>query len=255
MATFTKKKISKNLSLGDKLVRARKKLGVDLRAAEKETKVAFKHLAALEKNSYDALPEPVYVRGFLTRYATYLDLKSEAILAEFEQDWENFKQAHTLISQKQNDDLLKPRVSDELLKKQGFWVISPELIWGSSIGFGVLGIFMYVWFQVTSFAAAPPLEIINPLQSNLVSVETVEIKGVTDASATLKINDQAVKVDDSGRFVQQLRLVDGLNTVKISATNQADKETTKVIQIMAELQSFNPDEQNQSQTATPLENQ
>lgn len=100
----------------------------------------------------------------------------------------------------------------------------------------------YIWFQVTSFAAAPPLDIVTPAEEIRVNVELVEVAGVTDPTATLEINNQPVVVDTEGHFRQQVKLSDGVNAIEISAKNKADKETIKVIQLLADLPAMDSDE-------------
>jgi len=59
---------------------------------------------------------------------------------------------------------------------------------------------------------------------------TVERK--TDAGASLFINDQLVTLDAEGKFSQNIKLVSGLNTIEVKATNKAEKETVKTIQVL-----------------------
>jgi hypothetical protein len=99
----------------------------------------------------------------------------------------------------------------------------------------MLVILGYIWFQVSSFAAAPPLEIVTPGAEVRVTVEQVEVAGLTDPMAQLMINDQPVTVDTEGRFRQPVALVAGVNTIEISVKNKAEKETVKTIQLLADI--------------------
>ncbi len=69
--------------LGDTLRERRTTLGITLAEAEEQTKIRGKLLAALEDGDYDRLPNPGYVRGYITSYARYLELDAPALLAMY----------------------------------------------------------------------------------------------------------------------------------------------------------------------------
>ncbi|MBI4032271.1 helix-turn-helix domain-containing protein [Candidatus Berkelbacteria bacterium] len=236
MTPFSKRRIASSQSLGKKLLAARKRKGVDLRTAEAETHIPMKHLESLEHGTYHHLPSPVYTRGFLTRYAMYLGLKPEIVLAAYDDEYSCYNQIrHVRVSkQTPQEGLLRPHVTDEWLGRSRPWFITPELLWGSSIAVLLVGLLGYIWAQVASFAAAPPLDVQTPGEV-AVSVEQVNVIGTTDPSASLTINEQPVAVDATGHFNQPVRLIDGVNTLEISATNKANKETTKTIQLLADI--------------------
>ncbi len=236
MSPFTKKRLSSPQTLGEKLVRARKRKRIDLRTAERETRVAMKHLQALERGHYHSLPATIYTRGFLTRYAAYLGMKPDAVLADCESEMACYTQAMRVRRSKQSEEgLLRPHVADEWLKNPNRLMVTPGMLWGTTLSTLMLGILGYVWFQVASFAAAPPLEIVTPGSELRVAVQEVEVSGMTDPTAALAINGQSVAVDDAGRFRQAVSLIDGVNTLEITATNKAEKETSKTIQLLADI--------------------
>lgn len=67
--------------LGEKLRRAREAKGLSLEQAEEETKIIRSYLQALEDEEFERLPAPVYVKGFLRNYASYLGLDPQEILS------------------------------------------------------------------------------------------------------------------------------------------------------------------------------
>lgn len=60
--------------LGDTLRERRTQLGVTLEQAEAATRIRVRMLQALESGDYSALPDPGYVRGYISSYARYLEL-------------------------------------------------------------------------------------------------------------------------------------------------------------------------------------
>ncbi|OGD66001.1 hypothetical protein A3F08_01040 [Candidatus Berkelbacteria bacterium RIFCSPHIGHO2_12_FULL_36_9] len=230
-AFFTKKKIRLEKSYAQKLISARKKANLNLEDVEKETKISMKYLFALEYAQYDKLPADVYVVGFLKRYADFLKIKNDLVkqyLAE-----KNIAKTVSFLGTKSvSENVVKLEPSKKLQSMPKFF-ITPELVISFCIGVVVIGLLGYIWFQVKSFAAAPPLELKNEAAEIVISMETINIEGKTDSGAILTINGQPVAVDSNGNFVQIVQLIKGINTIEIIAKNKADKETKKVIQILS----------------------
>lgn len=231
---FTRKKIRSSKSLAEKLKIARKRKEINLEEAERETKISMGYLFALEHSQYDKLPADVYVYGFLCRYAEFLGLEKEKILSQYR---EEKKIADSIRSIKkhpdqENKNLIKPKPSEKWLKTPRFF-ITPELVIGLCVTLLVAGLLGYIWFQVKSFAAAPPLELKNPEAEIVVSMDSITIEGETDSGANLCINDEPVAIQADGSFVQEVQLVEGVNTIEIIARNKANKETKKIIQVLS----------------------
>ncbi len=71
------------LQIGEVLRGTRARLGVDIYTAERETKIRRKYLEALENESWDILPGPTYIKGFLRTYGGYLGLDADALVDEY----------------------------------------------------------------------------------------------------------------------------------------------------------------------------
>jgi len=71
------------LQIGEVLQSTRSRLGLDILAVERETKIRGKYLRALENEEWDVLPGPTYVKGFLRTYARYLGLDADALVDEY----------------------------------------------------------------------------------------------------------------------------------------------------------------------------
>ena len=67
--------------LGDTLRERRMSLGISLETAENDTKIRGRLLKALEDGEYARLPNPGYVRGYVSSYARYLELDPVPLLA------------------------------------------------------------------------------------------------------------------------------------------------------------------------------
>ncbi len=71
-------------NLGHKLAEARNRKGISIREASESTKIRGDYLTRFENDDFEVNLPPVYLRGFLTNYARYLDLDPEGILADFD---------------------------------------------------------------------------------------------------------------------------------------------------------------------------
>ena len=231
---FTKKKIRLSRNLGDKLKSARKRKEVNFEEAERDTKISMKYISALEYSQYDKLPADVYVIGFLKRYSEYLALDKSEIIHLYQEEKQLFDSVKHIKkhSDQESKNLIKPKPTEKWLKSSRLY-ITPEMAIGFFIVVLVFGLMGYIWFQVKSFAAAPPLEVTNAEAEIVVSTDKIDISGKTDPSASLSVNNQAVAIDPEGVFTEEVQLSKGLNTIEITAKNKANKETKKTIQVLS----------------------
>jgi hypothetical protein len=72
--------------LGSRLMRAREARGLTLEDAERDTRISRRYLQALEAEQFEAIPAPVYARGFLRSYSQYLGLDAQEMLHLFPRD-------------------------------------------------------------------------------------------------------------------------------------------------------------------------
>lgn len=81
-----------NCYTGDSLRRIREKLRLDLRDVELATKVGKIHLENIEMEKFSALPEAVYVQGYVKAYARCLSLDPQRVTdyyMKIYKEWEN----------------------------------------------------------------------------------------------------------------------------------------------------------------------
>jgi cytoskeleton protein RodZ len=73
-----------DLTVGKFLQQERERKGLSLEAVAKVTRISLKSLEALEGNEFIALPAPIFIRGFLKTYGSFLGLNSDKIIALYE---------------------------------------------------------------------------------------------------------------------------------------------------------------------------
>jgi cytoskeleton protein RodZ len=70
-------------TLGETLKERRKQLGIPLPQVEEQLHIRARTLEALEEGNYERLPNPGYVRGYVSTYARYLELDPAPLLAMY----------------------------------------------------------------------------------------------------------------------------------------------------------------------------
>jgi len=69
--------------IGDTLSEARTRRGVDLDQVHAATGIRPRYLRAIEQENWDALPEEFYARSFIRKYAAFLGVEPEPLVAEY----------------------------------------------------------------------------------------------------------------------------------------------------------------------------
>lgn len=232
---FYRKKIKDELTLGDYLRRARKRKKFNLEQAEKETKVSMKYLMALENGNFKDMLADIYVIGFIKRYASFLDLDADKLIKKYRSELKIYKHYGIFkIQQKtKKENVIKLEPGKKWLKTPNF-IITPKLIISTFVILMFVGVLSYIWYQVKSFAASPPLDIYSPQTEQIVYDEEVSASGKTDINSELTINNEFVAVDADGKFTQIIKLEHGVNTIEIVSKNKNGKTSKRVLKILAE---------------------
>ena len=214
-------------NVGEILQTARERKGVDLARAERETKIRARHLMALESGDLADLPAPVYARGFLRNYSTYLALDADEMVDRWRVEIDQPRRAAT--------PTLKPPPQPITTPSRGFKVTSGLVVALvlAAIVFAFVG---YVGLQLVRFTQNPEISISGPairqLQANTGFV-TLRGSGTADALITATGTDtgdetQLVRnetADANGDWTMNLKVNKGEN--HFTLTGQ-DPETARV---------------------------
>ena len=72
-------------TLGQRLRQRREARNASIEAVTRATRLTRSVLVALEADRFEDLPPPVYIRGFLRLYSSYLEMEVDAVLEAYEQ--------------------------------------------------------------------------------------------------------------------------------------------------------------------------
>jgi flagellar biosynthesis protein FlhG len=75
---------------GALLKAVRESRGVTLPEISQKTKIGAAHLDAIERDDFGQLPAPVYVRGFVTEVAKFLQLDAEQVSRSYVRRYKRF---------------------------------------------------------------------------------------------------------------------------------------------------------------------
>ncbi len=210
---FTTKKI-KTQSLGEYLGACRARLRYTVEEAAAFTQVQPKYIEALEEGRFARLPAAVYVKGFLRSLARVYRVDERWLLEQFQSESE--------ISR--NVEIFVQPVRASRFGWTGVILTPKTLAVLGAVASGLLS-FGYLYFQLSSINRLPELEIFSPAADGPVSESAIVVRGKTESGATLFLNNQAIVVDASGEFRENLSLGPGANQLLIKAVNKFGKET------------------------------
>ncbi len=210
-------------TLGEQLRAQRERKGITLEQAAADTRIREKFLTALEAGDYPSLPGAVYTRGFLRNYAEYLDLETDELVVLFLQERSG---APPEATPKRTFKPYRPVVHKSLLFRPVVFV--PVLI----IAF--VGLFLgYMYYQFSTFATLPKLEITDPSTDGLAASSELVVHGITVPGARVTVtlipgpDFLDIRSGDDGAFDAKVVLSPGSNHVLVEV--QAAGKTNKVI--------------------------
>jgi len=212
---FVVKKVEGGESAGEALAKARQRKRLTLEDAARDLKIQRRYLRDIESAHYDVLPAEVHTIGFIRSYARYLDLDEKNVVDLYKKELSIIK---NLAGKKSKSKPAKTYSNTAV-------IVTPRFIKIGAIILLILGLFGYLWYQISGLSVAPKLIISQPAQDTTVSDSQIEIVGETKPGANITINEQSVYVDSEGVFRETVSLQEGLNMVEIVATNKLDRKS------------------------------
>ncbi len=230
MPQFKKRELASDEPLGKQLraVRRTAKLSLDQVAAQ--TRISKKYIQALESGTYDDLPAEVYAKGFLENYAQFLGFPVDEVLVQYK------RERGLTPGPKSSEQFVIPGQKVERPKL----TITPRTLWFAGALLVLVAVIGYLLTQVSVFAAPPDLEVTNPTANETVDEESVTVEGKTDPGAVLSINGQPIPTDTDGSFKEEVRLLSGTNSLRITARNKNGREKTEVRSVIVQVAGATP---------------
>lgn len=186
---------------------------------EEKTKIKREFIKAIEEEDWKSLPDYVVVQGFVKSLASVLDINEKHVVALFRRDFPP------------NNVSANPKPD-----------VSERFVWSPKLTFIIGGIFTfivvlgYLGYQYVDFISPPKLEISSPLEGERVSGDFVKVEGRVDSDVSLKVNNQLVLVEETGKFSVDLEVSENTEKIEVIAKSRTGNETVLVRNIKVELE-------------------
>ncbi|MDP2696061.1 MAG: helix-turn-helix domain-containing protein [bacterium] len=189
--------------------------GLDAHRLSQLTGIQDRYLTGLIEGETQALPAAPYVRGYLIKIASHLELDGLEL-------WNMFKEEQLIKSSGGTDALPSNRFAIKKTNKKVLVGIVLTVVVGA-----------YLLWNVGHLIGRPELAILYPEAQTLISdQETVTIVGQIDPADKLMINFEEVPVNNSGAFEKEVELALGLNRIEFIVKRFLGRETQAIRQII-----------------------
>ena len=213
--------------IGTALRALREARGSSLREIADILQVSEATIAGYEEGSFQTVfTARVYARGFLIRLLGVLKVEPEErrmILRRFEEEWgvngyDRMRDSHRGLGIHGNR-----------------WYLTPQRLGAgvAAVSFFILGTF--VALRLTAFLGVPLLSIEEPRRDAVFLPESVlRVKGRAERESRLTVNGREIRIDESGRFDEEIELPHGLNALEFTVENRFGKVARRMRHVVVE---------------------
>lgn len=219
---FVTKKIGAQM-LGETLLEARRKKSISIKALSRHLNIKKEYLEALEAGNFRSLPADIYIRSYLETLASYLELEQENLIGLYQQERGIQKQIKISSSSARKKNYKIPKI-----------IITPRTFYIGLVSLIVLLLFVYLWYEFSGLSRLPKVNVYEPSYDQTIKDNVITLSGQTDPDALLTINDQLIYIDSSGSFKEKIGLQQGINVIKVQATNRLGRKSTIERKIIVE---------------------
>lgn len=222
--------------LGEALRAERERRGLSLDQAAEDTRIREKFLRAIESGDYQTLPGAVYTRGFLRNYAHYLGLDPDDLVAQFQAE-------RGTPDAPRSFEPMRPIMRRNV-------ILTPIVLLPIVVLAGVALFVGYFYYQFTTFAVPPRLEITEPRGDAIVQTGSYTIAGTTTPDAqriTIRVSPGGQILSDvrpgaDGSFSAEVALTPGANHIEVEVLDATGKqnEASRIIRYEAAAASPSP---------------
>ncbi len=202
------------------LKKRRQELKLTLTQVELATKIRGKYLVKLESGDYKELPNDIYTKGFVAKYADFLGLDAAVITDQYVKD---------------RGGVEVSRVGSVKPVRPTRFTITPRLLVAAAFGIVAVMVVAYLAWQFAALAAAPDLQVTTPAADQATVGNLIQVAGHAGGGADVYIDDSLITTDSNGNFAGTLALQEGVNAIQISARNKLGKTTTITRNVLAKL--------------------
>jgi cytoskeletal protein RodZ len=178
---------------------------LSLEEVSKKLRVPLKYLQSLENEVVNCFPQEPYCSLIVKDYAEFLGLNSSQILSLFRRDFAQKRKTKT--------------------KSKNFLSFTPQFTFYILLALTIMAFSSYLLYEYVQYNQPPKLLVSWPASSQI-SDDAVDLTGVTDPEATVRINQDLVIVDQEGAFQKKLNLPATPLEIIVESRSPSGKTTT-----------------------------
>jgi hypothetical protein len=192
--------------------------GLTVQKLRQQTGIAERYLTALIDGESERLPAAPYIRGYLVRLGTILDVSGQDL-------WELYKKEGVVKSSGSTDQLPYNRFALKQIRKS--WLIG-----------GIVACILIFYFilNFNRFLGRPEISILEPADETTFSaLDSIMLKGNINRGDKLFINGDEITLSADGSFEYDYKLDPGLNQIEFSVKKFLGRTRTEIRQVIYEL--------------------
>ncbi|MBI4087734.1 MAG: helix-turn-helix domain-containing protein [Candidatus Liptonbacteria bacterium] len=188
--------------------------GLNLKKISELSGISLKHLEALGREDFSAMPPAPYFRGYLIKLGEILDFDPDPW-------WSKIKSAGAVRNSGEED--APPR--NRFIKPQFL-----KFIWAAIVGLVVL---LYISLQSSRILGKPNIQVVYPETNPAVAASnTITLKGSVSNWNELTLNGEPISVSRDGEWEKIVLLEPGLNSLELKAKKFLGGEIKVIEQII-----------------------
>ncbi len=213
-------------TLAEYLFSIRTDLGLSEDDVVQKTGITLKLLSAIETSNFRAMPEPVYVVGFIKKLAALYAIPCEPLVQQF------YREA--LIAD--NDESSGASVAWKTLAQRLTPFRWTLLV---SVAGGALFVAVCVW-QIFAIGKVPNVSVITPKANDRIQGSLITVSGLATPGSEVALNGQTVFAGSDGKFSSSISFFSGAQTLTVTAKSRFGKVATKTVQFVVDAGGGSP---------------
>jgi hypothetical protein len=218
---FVQKQLTEGGGFGHDLRELRELRGVSLETLGGLTKIHPSIIEAFEEERLSDLMDPAYAERHVRALVTVLEGRPAYFIKKYRELVESRG-----VGTRGTAPRMRPR-------KRDFFVVPHALAFAGFL-FIVAIMGGYLVWQGSILQESPLLTVTSPVDSAVLDVPQVEVRGATDPSATVTVNGRPAVVDRDGNFSLTFDVPRGSTTLTIQAQRRFGAPVTEVRRITYE---------------------
>lgn len=194
--------------IGQIIENARKERNYSHQRLEEITKIKSSFIVAIENENWQVLPPFPTVLGFVKSISSALSIDEKMAVAVLKRDY----------PPKKLNINPKPDISSK-----PSW--NPKFTFMLGIALVIVIILGYLVFQYVKFTSPPKIDLISPVEGQIVSGNSVLVFGSTDMDVKITVDNQPILVGEDGKFSTDLEVSPTAREVVVRAVSRSGKET------------------------------